>query len=84
MLFVKLAERLTTLQPDLDAYRLRPPFIRNLELIDEKGAALSFEIVSYPHVLYFHTAAGDFGLTFQDAQTLALGLPSDKIGRAHV
>ncbi|MDY0018493.1 MAG: trehalase family glycosidase [Anaerolineae bacterium] len=77
-LFIKLAERLTTLQPDIDAYRLRPPFIRNLELIDEKGAALSFEVVSYPHVLYFHTTAGDFGLTFQDGQTLALGLPADK------
>jgi putative isomerase len=75
-LLVKLAERLTQLQPGLDAYRRRPPFIRDLCLVDEEGKALDFEVVTYPHVLYFRTRLGDFGLVFQDSRTLSLGLPS--------
>ena len=74
-LLVKLAERLTGLQPDIDAYRQWPPFIRDLCLVDEEGEALDFEIVTYPHVLYFRTRRGDFGLVFQDRRTLAFGLP---------
>jgi len=75
-LLVKLAERLTRLQPGLDTYRSRPPFIRDLCLVDEGGEMLPFEVVTYPHVLYFHTRLGDFGLVFQDSHTLAFGLPS--------
>jgi glycogen debranching enzyme len=74
-LLVKLAERLTGLQPDIDAYRHRPPFVRNLCLLDEEGEALDFEVVTYPHVLYFHTRLGDFGLVFQDRRTLVFGPP---------
>lgn len=74
-LLVKLAERLTGLQPDVDAYRHRPPFIRDLCLLDEQGEALDFEVVTYPHVLYFHTRLGDFGLVFHDRRTLVFGLP---------
>jgi putative isomerase len=74
-LMVKLAERLTGLQPDIDAYRHRPPFIRDLCLIDAAGNPLDFELVTYPHVLYLQTRLGDFALVFQDRRTLALGLP---------
>ena len=74
-LLVKLAERLTELQPDIDAYRLRPPYIRDLCLIDEAGEPLDFEVVSYPHVLYLNTRLGEFGVTFQNRRTLAFGLP---------
>jgi len=74
-LLVKLAERLTRLQPDIDAYRHRLPFVRNLCLLDEEGEALDFEVVTYPHVLYFHTRLGDFGLVFHDRRTLVFGLP---------
>jgi putative isomerase len=74
-LLVKLAERLTELQPDVEAYLRRPPFIRDLYLLDEKGEALDFEVVTYPHVLYFNTRLGEFGLVFQDSHTLAFGLP---------
>jgi len=74
-LLVKLAERLTQLQSDIDAYRHRAPFIRDLCLIDSEGSAIDFEVVTYPHVLYFHTRLGDFGLVFRDGRTLAFGLP---------
>jgi glycogen debranching enzyme len=76
-LFLKLAERLTGLQPDIEAYLHRPPFIRDLGLVDEAGAGLDFEVISYPHVLYFRTRLGDFRLVFQDEQTVAFGLPSN-------
>jgi len=75
-LLLKLAERLTELQPDIEAYLRRPPFIDDLCLVDENGEAIDFEVVTYPHALYFCTRLGDFGLVFQDKRTLALGLPS--------
>ena len=74
-LMLKLAERLTGLQPDIEAYLRRPPFIHGLCLVDENGEMLDFEVVTHPHVLYFHTRLGDFGLVFQDKRTLAFGLP---------
>jgi putative isomerase len=77
-LLVKLAERLTRLHADIDAYRHRPPFIRGLSLIDEEGAPLDFEIEAQPHTLNFRTRLGDFGLVFQDRWTLSFGLPPQK------
>ena len=74
-LFVKLAERLTTLEPDIEAYLRRPPFIRDLCLVDEDGETLDFEVVTYPHVLYLKTSLGEFGLVFQDRRTISVGLP---------
>ena len=74
-LVVKLAERLSYLQPALDVYRHRAPFIRDLCLVDDEGKPLDFQVVSYPHLLRFHTRLGDFGLVFQDERTLAFGLP---------
>ncbi|MEJ2555127.1 MAG: hypothetical protein P8186_02605 [Anaerolineae bacterium] len=74
-LLVKLAERLTELQPDIEAYRSRPPFIRDLYLMDEEGESLEFEINISPHILNLQTRLGDFGVVFQDNQTLAFGLP---------
>jgi putative isomerase len=74
-LLVKLAERLTELQPDLDAYRSRPAFIRDLYLMDADGEALEFEIDIAPHILNLQTRLGDFNVVFQDNQTLAFGVP---------
>lgn len=74
-LFVKLAERLTGLEPDIEAYLRRPPFIRDLCLVDEHADALDFEVVTYPHALFFQTRLGRFGLVFEDSHKLALGLP---------
>ncbi|HET90136.1 MAG TPA: hypothetical protein ENN99_05265 [Chloroflexi bacterium] len=85
-LLVKLAERLTQLQPDIEAYLGRPPFIRDLCLVDENGTSLPFEVVTYPHALYFQTQRGEFGLVFQDERALAFGLPpNETVGlRFHV
>jgi hypothetical protein len=74
-LFVKLAERLTALQPDIEAYLHRPPFIRDLTLVDEAGQDLEFRLETFPHGLFFHTRVGEFGLVFQDRHTLCFGLP---------
>lgn len=74
-LFVKLAERLTALEPDIEAYLRRPPFIRNLTLVDENGETLEFEEMTRPHVIYFRTRLGDFGLVFQDVRTMSFGIP---------
>jgi len=74
-LVIKLAERMTWLHPGLDTYQRRPPFIRNLCLVDESGAMIDFEVETYPHMVHLHTRLGSFRLVFQDSQTLAFGLP---------
>lgn len=75
-LLVKLAERLTNLQPGLDAYRHRPPFIHGLWIVDEAGEQLDFErVTTYPHALRFRTRLGEFRIVFQDEHVLALGVP---------
>jgi glycogen debranching enzyme len=76
-LFIKLAERLTELQPDIEAYLRRPPLIRDFCLVDEAGKALEFEVESLPHVLYFQTRLGKFGLAFETGQILTFGLPAE-------
>jgi putative isomerase len=75
-LFVKLAERLTTITPDIEAYLKRPPFINDLILVDENGAPLEFEALTRPNVIYLRTKLGDFGLVFQDVRTISFGMPS--------
>ncbi|HEX6304387.1 MAG TPA: trehalase family glycosidase [Anaerolineales bacterium] len=74
-LYVKLAERLTAVEPNIEAYLHRPPYIRDLTLIDAEGNPLDFEVATYPHVLYFDTEIGELGLVFQDRRTLSFGLP---------
>ncbi len=85
-LFIKLAERLTEIQPDIEAYLRRPPFIRDLQLVDQTGATLDFELSVYPHMLHLQTRLGDFRIVFQDKRTLTFGLPAQvKAGlRFHV
>jgi putative isomerase len=74
-LYIKLAERLTGLEPDIEAYLKRPPFIYDLSLVDENGQPMEFEITTSPYVINFHTAKGEIRLVFQDRRTLAFGLP---------
>ena len=85
-LSVKLAERLTAIQPDIEAYLRRPPFIQDFYLLDEDGEVLDFNLITYPHIVYLQTRVGDFALVFQDEKTIALGLPpQSKAGiRFHV
>ncbi len=73
--YVKLAERLTTIQPDIEAYLRRPPFIQDLFLLDENGDELEFTVTTYPHIVHLQTDIGDFALVFQDEKTIIVGLP---------
>jgi len=75
-LYVKLAERLTAIQPGLETYRFRPPYIQDLCFIDEQGMPLTCHLTTYPHALFFQTRLGLFTLAFHKGDTLALGLPS--------
>ncbi|MBN1265142.1 MAG: hypothetical protein JXA25_06600 [Anaerolineales bacterium] len=77
-LFIKLAERMSYLDPALEAYLTRGPFITDLAFIDEDGKELAFTPETFPHLLRFHTAIGDFGIVFQDQKTLSFGLPDGK------
>lgn len=74
-LLIKLAERLTSIDPDIEAYLSRPPFITHLAFIDENGQELDFQVTTNPHRVRFSTHLGDFGLVFQDRRTLSFGLP---------
>jgi len=75
-LYVKLAERLTSLTPGLSTYRTRPPFISNLRLVDGAGQAQPFTLTTYPHALHFETPLGEWRLIFQDGWTLSFGVPA--------
>lgn len=74
-LYIKLAERLTAVQPGLSIYRNRPPFIHSLHLIDDDGNVLPFTATTYPHAIFFETPRGLFTLAFQDQQVLAFSMP---------
>jgi putative isomerase len=74
-LYIKLAERLTALQPGLDTYRFRPPYIQDLSFIDQEGMPLTYHLTTYPHALLFQTRLGEFALAFRAGDTLAIRLP---------
>jgi glycogen debranching enzyme len=74
-LYIKLAERLTAVQPGLSTYRKRPPFISRMQFVDGEGYPVSFDLTSYPHALTFQTTLGEFVMTFQQSDTIAIGVP---------
>ncbi|MCJ7717628.1 MAG: hypothetical protein MUO54_14055, partial [Anaerolineales bacterium] len=73
--YVKLAERLTDLQSGLETYLLRPPYIQDLCFIDDTGMELAFNLITYPHAMFFQTRLGTFALAFHKSDTIAIGLP---------
>jgi putative isomerase len=75
LLYIKLAERLTSIQPGLDTYRFRPAYIQDLCFIDETGMPLTYHLTTYPHALFFQTRLGMFSLAFHQKDTIAIGLP---------
>jgi hypothetical protein len=77
-IFIRLAERLASLEADVEAYIRRPPFIHDLTLVDGNGEPLKFETTAYPHMIYFNTEVGEFSLAFWDDETVAFGLPPGK------
>lgn len=74
-LYIKLAERLIRVEPGIESYLNRPPFIDKLCFIDENGNALEFKTSTSPEVIRFRSQVGDFHLAFQDEDTLAFGPP---------
>ncbi len=74
-LYVKLAERLTGLEPGIEAYLSRPAFITDIHLLDEHGSELDFELTTSPSQLTFNTRLGQFALVFQDRRTLSWKTP---------
>ncbi len=82
-LYIKLAERLTAVQPGLDTYRYRPPYIQDLAFTDKEGMALSYRLTTYPHALFFQTRIGTFTLAFRKNDTVAIGLPSEVAAGIH-
>lgn len=77
-LLIKLAERLTGIEPGLATYLLRSPFIENFYFCDEKGKKLAFEANTFPDRLSFKTKLGMFQLIFQNTETILIGLPENK------
>jgi putative isomerase len=75
-LYIKLAERLTAIQPGLDTYRFRPPYIQDLSFVDGAGMPLSHNLTTYPHALLFQTRLGIFSMAFHRSDTVAIGLPA--------
>jgi putative isomerase len=75
-LYLKLAERLTEIEPGFEAYLNRAPFIKEICFVDEQGIPLDFTVTTTPYLLTFHTKVGDFGLAFQDSRTLSWKVPS--------
>ena len=73
--YVKLAERLIHVEPGIESYLRRPPFMDELCLIDEEGQILDFNLTTSPEILQFETPIGDFYLAFQDSNTLVFRLP---------
>nr|NIV33383.1 hypothetical protein [Anaerolineae bacterium] len=82
-LYIKLAERLTAIQPGLDSYRFRPPYIQDLRFVDGEGMPLTYHLTTYPHLLLFQTRLGTFSLAFQRNDTLAVGLPPGEPAGIH-
>jgi len=74
-LYIKLAERLTAIQPGIDTYRFRPPYIQDLCFIDKEGMPLAYRLTTYPHALLFETRLGEYTVAFHKGDTLAIGLP---------
>lgn len=77
-LYIKLAERLIKVEPGIESYLRRPPFIEDLRFVDEHGNPLDFTASTSPEMLTFQTRAGDFRLVFQDETTLAFGFPDNQ------
>jgi putative isomerase len=77
-LYIKLAERLIRVEPGIESYLRRPPFIEDLCFIDESGKALEFTTITSPERLMFQTQLGDFNLVFHDLNTLVFGLPENQ------
>lgn len=78
-LYIKLAERLIKVEPGIESYQGRPPFIDDLCFIDEHKNILDFNIYTSAEMVRFQSRVGDFCLVFQDLSTLVFGIPDHTI-----
>jgi putative isomerase len=58
------------------------PMVDDIMLQDENSTPLDFELVSYPHALFFLTRIGVFTLASVDEESLYLHLPEKRCGIA--
>jgi len=79
-LHVRLSERWPKLEYAEGTYRVRPPLVKEVELLDRDGQPLRWDLVSYPHQLVFRTPAGTFHLCFASPELLALRPPRGSWG----
>ncbi|MHB8777501.1 MAG: amylo-alpha-1,6-glucosidase [Anaerolineales bacterium] len=78
-LYIKLAERLIKVEPGIESYQGRPPFIDDLCFIDEHKNMLDFNTYTSAEMVRFQSRVGDFRLVFQDLNTLVFGIPDHTI-----
>ncbi len=78
---VRLAERLTRIDPGIEAYLQRPPFIDQLALIDENGAEIPYVLTWNPYGVHLKTSVGDFHLLIDSSDRLVIGIPDGAPGR---
>ncbi len=79
-LYVRVCERWPKLEYIEGSYRIRPPLIKHLELLDGEGHPLRWDLLAYPHKLVFRTTLGSFELCFATPELLALRPPPGRWG----
>lgn len=79
-LFVRVCERWPKLEYTEGTYRVRPPLLKELELLDGDGQPLRWDLECYPHKLVFRTPAGRFELCFATPELMAFRPPPGRWG----
>jgi glycogen debranching enzyme len=74
-LYVRVCERWPKLEYAEGTYRVRPPLLKEVELLDPDGRPLGWDLLAYPHQLVFRTPVGPFRLCFATPELLALQPP---------
>lgn len=74
-LYVRVCERWPKLEYTEGTYRVRPPLVKEVELLDGQGNPLRWDLSCYPHKLVFRTPLGSFQLCFATPELLALRPP---------
>lgn len=77
---IRMAERWSKWETEVGDYHHRAPLLSDWALTDDRGLPLDFELVAYPHALFFRTGLGDFALAFVDEESLYLQMPPGRVG----
>ncbi|MBI4278892.1 MAG: glycogen debranching protein [Armatimonadetes bacterium] len=78
--YIRLCERWPKLEDAQGHYRVRPPILSDLALLNGEGHPLPFTLVTYPHLIEAHTCAGIFRLMFGGPELLVLLPPPGRVG----